>query len=90
MTADSSWARLRSFRMKDTCSGVFDGVLPNGDAPGSADARTPVGTFSGVFGPGAERCAWAAPAVVAMASTPAASPIQRRERTERAMLGAHS
>src|ERR1700752_4150894 len=83
----------RSFRMKETCSGVFDGGLPNGEAPGSADARIPVGTFSGVLGPGANE-ACAVPAVAATgaatASTTAASPDQRRERTERAMLGAHS
>src|ERR1700733_6490034 len=72
--------------MKETCSGVLAGVVPNADAPGSDDGRIPVGTCSGVFGPGAED-AWAAPAVVASASATAANPIQRRERTERVMLG---
>ena len=83
----------RSFRMKETCSGVLGDVLPNADAPGSDDARSPVDTFSGVLGPGVDE-AWAVPAVAAAdaatVSTPAVSPIQRRERTERVMLRAHS
>jgi hypothetical protein len=90
VTDDSSWDSSRSFRMKETCSGVLGGVLPNADAPGSAEARVPVGTFSGVLGPGVvEACAVPAVAATgaATASTPAASPAQRRERTEKAMLG---
>src|SRR5262249_48284234 len=64
VTDDSSCGRLRSLRMKETCSGVPAGVSPKTDAPGSADARSPVGTFSGVLGPGVE-AAWAVPAVAA-------------------------
>jgi hypothetical protein len=83
----------RSFRMKETCSGVLGDVSPNADAPGRDEARSPVGTVSGVLGPGVD-AAWAAPEVAAIdaatVSTPAASPAQRRERTEKAMLGAHS
>jgi hypothetical protein len=93
VTADSSWPMLRSFRMKETCSGVSAGVVPNAVAPGSDEARMPVDTRSGVFGPGVDE-AYAELAVTATgaatASTPAASPAQRRDRTKRAMLGAHS
>ena len=45
VTDDSSWERFRSFMMNETCSGVAAGVSPKTDAPGSAPARMPVGTF---------------------------------------------
>src|SRR5580692_2774858 len=87
VTADLSWDMLFSFKMKETCSGVSGAVVPNADAPGTADARKPVGIFSEVE-------AWAEPAVAATepatTSTPAASPAHKRGRTKRTMLGARS
>src|ERR1700761_6022328 len=79
--------------MKETRSGVLAGVVPNAEAPCRARARTPVGTLSRAFGLGLDE-ACATPAVAATgaatASTPAASPAQRRERTKRVMLRAPS
>src|ERR1700733_11831155 len=87
VTADSNCPRFCSLKTNDTVSGVPAGVLPKPIAPGTLAALIPGLTRTSVLRPGPVD----APAAVAATGTaaitaPAASPAQRRERTDLAIL----
>src|SRR5580693_7719882 len=73
--------------MNDTVSGVLAGVLPKPIAPGTLAALIPGVTRTSVLLPGpVEALAAVAATGTAAITAPAASPAQRRERTDLAIL----
>src|ERR1700677_3400841 len=84
---DSTWASSEetpcSLRTNDTVSGVPGGVSPKGEAPGSAAALMPPGTWVGVFGLWFEEAA--APEALARGATIAPAP-SSIPATSRALL----
>src|ERR1700678_2139485 len=87
VTAASSCRRFCSLKTKDTVSGVLAGVVPKGTAPGTLAALIPGVTRTRVLLPGAvEALAAVAATGTAAITAPAASPAQRRKRTDLAIL----
>src|ERR1700679_94062 len=87
LTAASSCRRFCSLKTKDTVSGVLAGVVPKGTAPGTLAALIPGVTRTSVLLPGpVEALAAVAATGTAAITAPAASPAQRRKRTDLAIL----
>src|ERR1700734_823076 len=87
VTAASSCPRFRSLKMNDTVSGVLAGVVPKPIAPGTLAALIPGVTRTSALLPGlVEALAAVAATGTAAITAPAASPAQRRKRTDLAIL----
>src|SRR3984885_2109218 len=87
VTAASSCPRFCSLKTNDTVSGVLAGVVPKPTAPGTLAALIPGVTRTSVLLPGrVEALAAVAATGTAAITAPAASPAQRRKRTDLAIL----
>src|ERR1700678_2944187 len=87
VTAASSRPRFCSLKTNDTVSGVLAGVVPKPIAPGTLAALIPGVTRTSVLLPGpVEALAAVAATGTAAITAPAASPAQRRKRTDLAIL----
>src|SRR3984885_8668084 len=79
VTAASNCPRFCSLKTNDTVSGVLAGVVPKPTAPGTLAALIPGVTRTSVLLPGPVEA-------LAAVTAPAASPAQRRKRTDLAIL----